>query len=210
MHLCSPNLPIGGFSWSQGLEGAVDLQWVENQEQLSQWCDEMLRHCLGKTELPVMIKVYHLANQERQNLNHWNQFLLASRETQELKDESTTMGAALIKLGKQLYPQFSLPQNDWSYEIVLTRIAKYLDLPLDSFLAAFLWSWLENQILAASRLFPLGQNQMQKLLVQFSERFPELIESAKSIPMRDIGPSTPGLFIASAHHQYQYSRLFRS
>ena len=97
--LTSPTLPIGGFTYSQGLEWAVEAQWVHNEETLESWVASMLQHSIASLELPVLLRLQRAFSEEDQmTVKRWCQYLIASRETSELRKEELQRGAALVRL----------------------------------------------------------------------------------------------------------------
>ena len=81
---------------------------------------------------------------------------------------------------------------------------------IDAALTAYVWSWLENQVLAAIKLVPLGQVAGQRLLLALGARIPRVVAIAMTLDDADLSTFAPGLCLASARHETQYSRLFRS
>ncbi|NRA66014.1 MAG: urease accessory protein UreF [Pseudobacteriovorax sp.] len=209
--MTSPNLPIGGFSWSQGLEGAVSLGLVADQESLCQWLETVLSKSLVYNELATMSHAYQASSrQDAETLAHLDHLLMATKETKELRDESLQMGKALQKMLRETHPEIWLSLETYSYEVLFAEFVQQQSVPIDVALAAFVWSWLENQVMAATRLISIGQVATQKILVQFQQTIPSLVTQSQTIGEDDIGFSLPSLFFSSACHESQYSRLFRS
>lgn len=217
LHLASPALPIGGYSYSQGLEAAVDARVIHNAATCHHWIEEGLCHVLGLNELPMLAILYH----------HWetgaflelqrvNARFLASRETSELRRETEQMGWSLSRLAAEL---------QWGEEnsrTVLTNL-KPIGLPTafafaaislaidkESTLAAYAFNWVENQVAAAVRTVPLGQMAGQRILFSMHAFIPEAVHRAIDIAPDEICTFAPHLGILAARHETQYSRLFRS
>lgn len=210
MHLlrvCSPNLPIGGFSWSQGLEGAVGLQWIKNCKDLEAWLKDILSQSLAYNEIPIMGKAYSSNHEEAKALDH---LLLSIKETKELKWESVQMGKSLHRLIKKLHPEMDQSSEDHLFEVNLSLLFHYLQIPLEIALHSYIWSLVENQVMAATRLISLGQYEAQGLLVELQQAVKQAVSFGLSLNDEDIGRSLPGLFMASSFHEEQYCRLFRS
>ena len=212
--LISPSLPIGAFTYSQGLEWAIEAGWIKNEQALEQWLESVLAHSVSTLELPVMIRLCRaFEGQDIEAVHYWTQFLIASRETSELRKEERQRGQALATL----LPNLNVAIDDSVIEAVRsTQIAGFalaaqqFDISIQSACAGYLWSWLENAVMAGVKLVPLGQTSGQKLLMRLSERVPTAVERALAIVDDEVGSSTPALAIASSRHETQYTRLFRS
>ncbi|MFY0658346.1 MAG: urease accessory protein UreF [Neptunomonas phycophila] len=212
--LISPSLPIGAFTYSQGLEWAIEAGWVKNEQALEQWLESVLAHSVSTLELPVMIRLCRaFEGQDVEAVHYWTQFLIASRETSELRKEERQRGQALATL----LPNLNVAIDDSVIEALRsTQIAGFalaaqqFDISVQSACAGYLWSWLENAVMAGVKLVPLGQTSGQKLLMRLSERVPTAVERALAIVDDEVGSSTPALAIASSRHETQYTRLFRS
>ncbi len=214
MQLSSPALPVGGYSFSQGMEYAIDAGWVATPDQVIDWLQAQLMYALGRVDVPVIFRLYQaLASSDIDDILYWNDFLLASRETQELRLTDTAMGAALKKMlvsqGIAL-PCMSAMENDISFITLFSMAAHGWHVPAPQCALGFCWSWLENQVAAATKLVPLGQTQAQALILQMQPEIPHVIEQARQLPDDELGGGLPGLAIASCLHETQYSRLFRS
>ncbi len=213
LQLASPSLPIGGFAWSQGLEGAIEQGWLKNEAEFAQWVEGVLAHSFAYQELPLLIRQHAAAvKQDLQPLQHWNAVSLALRETSELRSEDVQMGGALLKLMRDLH--FPLAQQwptaEISYVTAFAIACGQHQIGLQQACTGFAWSWLENQIAAALKLFPLGQTAGQRVFQQIAPLIPAVIDQARQIEDDAIGISLPGLVLASMQHEEQYSRLFRS
>ena len=216
MQLSSASLPVGGYAFSQGLEFAVDAGWISNAEQTFDWCELLFENSIALVDLPLLMRLTDsIKNKDSQKFIYWNATVLACRETSELSLTETAMGAALIRLLKQLELDLSFWKNILDEEPItfiaaFALVANYWKINDDSILVGYCWSWLENQIAAATKLVPLGQTDAQKLLISLSDDAHEVIALARMVDDGDIGASLPGLAMASAWHETQYSRLFRS
>ncbi|KDE40204.1 Urease accessory protein UreF [Nitrincola lacisaponensis] len=212
--LISPSLPVGAFTYSQGLEWAIEAGWVNTAAELQEWLRDVLQHSVATLELPVLARLYHAcASADAEQLDYWSTYLYASRETAELRAEERQRGKALAVLLPAL--QVDIPA---SYAAALQRTqlagmalaAHRWQIPLDALCSGYLWSWLENSVMAGVKLVPLGQTQGQQLLLSLSEILPALQQQALQTPNADVAGCTPALAIASAQHETQYTRLFRS
>jgi len=217
LQLASPALPIGGYSYSQGIEWAVECGDVHDAQTTASWIGDVLELVVAPGEAALAAQLIAAARESRwddyRELNAW---FRASRETSELRAETEQMGASLRKLLFDLGLLTDAVQADIVPSLPLTLPAAFalaicaLDIEPQSALVAYVWSWLENQVLAAMKLVPLGQSSGQRLLLDLGARIPELVADAMGRERADITSFAPGLALASTLHETQYSRLFRS
>jgi urease accessory protein len=214
LHLASPALPVGGFAYSQGLEQAIEDRWVTDKEQAYAWIRDGLLLNLARQELPWWLHCYEAASQHQWDvLIDGNQQLSAMRETSELRLESVQMGYSMARL----FAQWPLAQVlvdlkgvTWSYPAAYASLAACTGVEKETALTAYLWSWVENQVLAAMKIVPLGQVEGQELLHRLKEDIPAACLVAQSIRITEAGSAAFGLALTSTRHETQYSRLFRS
>ena len=213
LHLTSPSLPIGGFSWSQGTETAIDQGWLGGEVDFGNWIEGIVQTAFVFQEWPLLRKL-HTAwqQQDLQQVRYWNQTTLALRETRELLHEDTQMGAALLRLMRDLNYQNAeqWAEKETSYLTAFAMAAVEKTIPLDAACIGLAWSWLENQIAAALKTFPMGQTAGQRVFHSIVGHLPEWLEQSRQVEDEDIGFSLPGVVLASMQHERQYSRLFRS
>lgn len=214
MQLVSPGLPIGMYSYSQGLESAVADGWVTNDEETKEWLSGMLHNGLSCIDLPILNRLYSAwENDKPDQVAYWSQQLMAYRETAELRLEDRQSGQALARLLVSL--DFAEMQR-WSRHSAATLaaifsfVAVQWNIPKQQILLGYCWSWLENQVLCAVKLVPLGQVAGQRLLVDLAAEIPALVAFALTCEEDDIGGSAFSLALASSRHEMLYSRLFRS
>ena len=217
LRLASPTLPVGAYAYSQGLEWAVEAGWLTpaagqgKTDAVKQWLAGLLQYGLGQLELPALAHLLAAWDAgDCELLNQYNDLIIASRETFELQMEDEQMGAALARLLKDL----GIAQADYPvtpcYVIQFALACQQWRIATGPALAGFAWSWLENQVAAATKLVPLGQTQAQQLLMAIMPQIHPACTTARQLDDADLGQSLPGLALASAHHERQYSRLFRS
>lgn len=214
LHLVSPSLPVGAFAYSQGIEWAVEAGWVRTGSDLEDWLADQLHHAVAVLDLPLLVRM-HLAAEGRDAaaMGRWVDWLLAARETAELRAEESTRGRALV----DLLVAWHLPNAaDWRPLLGRSQAAGF------AFAAAswgigrretalgYAWGWLENLVLAAVKLVPLGQTEGQRALSRLIGQVPALANQALNLDEGDIGAASPALAIASSAHESQYTRLFRS
>ncbi len=215
LHLSSPSLPIGGFAWSQGLESAIDRDWVKDAPSLESWLTGVVTEGLASLDAPLFCRLYGAFHEgDFAAADHWNSFLRANRETAELVQEEEALGDALRKLLVSL--GYAAPEvwTAWhhkpGYIAMFACAAQRMNISCEAALAGLLWSWLENQVMVACKTIPLGQTQAQKVLVALMPALERVIESAPRLADAELGNTLPGVVMASAWHETQYSRLFRS
>ena len=213
LQLTSPSLPIGGFSWSQGLETAIDKSWLKNESDLSQWLQGVAEHSFVWQEWPLLSRLYQgFEAGDAQGGVYWNEYSLALRETAELRQEDVQMGAALLRLMRdlQLEAACQWQQTETSYVAAFAMAATARNVPLDAACSGLLWAWLENQIAAALKAFPMGQTAGQRVFQHLVNLIPDWYQQSLQVGDEQIGLSVPGVVMASMQHENQYSRLFRS
>lgn len=217
LRLASPQLPIGGYSYSQALEMAVETAVVTDPTSAARWIGDQVLLNLARFEAPLLLAHCEAAAEE-----HWAQLLQlseehrASRETRELHLESRQMGYSLQQLLN------GLPELDRSARRFLEQTTEpHLALgwalaarawqisPQDA-LAAWLWSWLENQLAVLMKTLPLGQQAAQRLTSELLPLLQRAQHHATGLDIRHVGSTAFGLSLASMAHERQYSRLFRS
>ena len=214
LQLVSAGLPIGMYSYSQGLERAVHDGWVSNAEQAAEWLHGIMSNTLTKTDIPILLRLYDAwSNQDNEQLMNWSNTLTVFRETSELRAEDRQTGQALARLLNDLgitEAQPWLRQPNASLATLFSLAAVHWQIPKQQAAMGYLWSWLDNQVLCAVKLIPLGQVAGQRLLTELSQHIPTQINHAFQLNDDDIGGSSFALALASSRHEMQYSRLFRS
>lgn len=212
--LISPMLPIGAYAYSTGLEYAIDAQWVRNETDAYNWIRGVLCHTVANTDIPIMLRC-HAAWQanDQQQVNKWNNHLLAMRESRELQMEDQQLGRALAKI----LMESSVPHaGEWyanqriSFAATFALACAHWQIPVVTSAQGLAFAWCENQVAAAIKLVPLGQSAGQRILSKLLNDISAAVTTGLSVDDDDIGLSAPGLAIGSARHEMQYSRLFRS
>jgi urease accessory protein len=214
LQLASPALPIGGYAYSQGLEYAIEQGWVSNLDSACDWVRGLAVNAVGRLDTPLLLRQYQaLEAGEPGRFREWNDWLLASRETAELYLEDSQQGGALLRLLKSL----KIPAaRAWptgeplALASALAMAGQHWQTGARALALGALWSWLENQAGAATKLIPLGQTDAQRLLDRLLPELPEIVDRATRLEDADLGAGLPGLAFASARHEHQYTRLFRS
>lgn len=182
LHLSSPGLPIGAFAYSQGLEAAVDLGWINDETTLHGWLVPLIRQGQANLDLPVMQRCYQACAEQRwDDLADWNQVLMTSRETRELLSEEIRIGQTLWRLMTSLDIPIPEKAAEWGYLPLYAVAAHHFEIDIRSAAAGWLWSWLENQITAACKTVPLGQTSAQKVLIWLKPEIEQAVESGLSV-----------------------------
>jgi len=202
LQLASPTLPVGAYSYSGGLEAAAEAGIVKDAASAEQWIGDVLEFAVGRMEAPVLLRMM-------KDIGHWNEFFLASRETSELRAETAQMGFSLNRLLPELGLE-RLELQEVSFPAAFAHAATGWKIDARSALTAYLWAWVENQVMAAVKAIPLGQTDGQRMLLSLGARLEETVGQAQAISDEDLGNFTPGLAVLSTRHETQYSRLFRS
>ena len=218
--LASPALPVGGFSYSEGLEAAIDAGWVCDEASAARWLIDQLHLGQARSELVVMaeaIEAWRADDLARvRELNRW---VLSTRESSELRLQSEQMGRSLLAWAQTLgeagagvhgaLGQARLEPPTWP--VAAACAAALGEAPLRQALVGLAFAWAENMVQAAIKAVPLGQAMGQRVLAQLVNALPAAVDEALARARDgDRQAFTPGLAILSARHETQYSRLFRS
>jgi urease accessory protein len=211
MQLGSPALPVGAYAFSQGLEYAADVNWLKSVDDVQAWLTQQILNGLACVDLPLLQRLWHAsANDDASAFGYWNAYVLACRETAEFRLSEIATGEALARLLPQL--GISMPANlrPPTFLALFARAAQNWELSSEQAALCYAWSWLENHVMAATKILPLGQTQSQVLLMKLQDVIPEALSHAGTLEDEQLGSSLPALAIASIRHETQYTRLFRS
>jgi len=221
LQLASPALPVGAYTYSQGLEWAIETGVVSDEASAARWISDVLEHSLGAYELPLL---FALAKEWQEHdapaVSLLNADYLATREGAELFAETAQMGHSLQRLLGE-FPEVddrcratltaaSRDAGALAFPTVWSALATAWGLSAQDSAAAYAWSWAENQVMAALKAVPLGQSAGQRLLHALGARLPAIVGRAATLKPDDWSNFMPGLALATARHETQYSRLFRS
>jgi urease accessory protein len=214
--LASPALPIGGFSYSEGLEAAIDHGWVHDEHSSADWLIEQLHLTQSRGDMAVlgqMIAAWQ--GQDHARLEALSQWVHATRESAELRLQSEQMGRSMLEW---LRNQEALDANTiamcnrWvpTYPLMFALALSRTGAPLEQCLQAYAFGWAENMVQAAIKSVPLGQNSGQRILTKIAQHIASAVIHALQVTDDTRQAFSPMLAILSAKHETQYSRLFRS
>lgn len=220
LQLSSPSLPIGGFSYSQGLEAAVELGLIDNEETACKWIHSQLQTAIAHCEAPIWLLLFRAWHgKQHDSLHYWGNWFFASRESQEARLETRQMAASLLKLVQDAQwgsrnERALLQTPDLQVLPAIHAFCMYAgNIPEQSGLTAYLFTWLENQVMAAIKSIPLGQTAGQRILNQMVCLLNQIVTQAMDNALADpplIHTLAPQYGIVSGRHETQFSRLFRS
>lgn len=214
LRLASPMLPVGAYSYSQGMEWAVEQGSVRDEPTAAAWILDALHFNVGSLEAPLWRRMFDAwAAGNRPAAARWNARFLACRETAELRSESVQMGEALklvLKSTAEVDPAPLDALEEISFPAAFSFAAHGLGVTLQDGLTGYLWAWGENQVAAAMKLVPLGQSSGQRILARLISELSGVTARALRASEEELSNFAPGLAIASSCHETQYTRLFRS
>jgi len=218
LQLASPALPVGAYTYSQGLEWAVESGVIRDEAGAGRWIADLMQHGIGCYEAPMVVALMTAWSAgDVSEIECLNAEFLASRESAELRAETVQMGFSMRRLLHDLRDDGldgvaalveTLPEV--AFPTVWSGIAAAWQIEPEAALTAYLWSWAENQVMAALKAVPLGQASGQRLLAELGSQIPAAAANARTLPKARWSNFTPAFAIACARHETQYSRLFRS
>jgi urease accessory protein len=216
MWLASPALPVGGFSYSEGLESAVDAGIVHDGPSAAAWLADQLHLGLARADLPLLAATHAAwTDHDAARVAELNTWMLVTRETAELRAQCEQMGRSMLEWLRQRGddPRVATlaamqPAPAWPIAFALATVQT--GAAARDALLAFGFSWAENQVQAALKAVPLGQSAGQRVLARLAQDLPAAVDAALALGDDARQAFTPMLAIRSAQHETQYSRLFRS
>ena len=224
MWLASPALPVGGFSYSEGLESAIlraqaapeNIANDRTNEWLVSWLCDQLQLTLARGDLAVIAQAIPAwRSSQLSRITQLNDWLLQTRETSELRAQAAQMGRSLCNWlrnhdgvdAAQLSHCEQLPPT---YPVTFALAAAQTQASARDCLLTYAFGWAENMVQAAIKSVPLGQTAGQRILARLSLHIPAAVQTATDLPDDARQAFSPMLAILSAQHEIQYSRLFRS
>ena len=216
--LASPALPIGGFSYSEGLEAGIESSHIA-PDSIANWLQDQLHISLARGDLAVLCKaIAAIRRNDTQRVQELNAWVLATRETSELRLQTEQMGRSLIEWLKVQSPDLNAaiwlgeqtPTYAVAFALAATRSRTGTQASSRDIALAFTFGWAENMVQAAIKAVPLGQTAGQRILQQLASEIPDAVDIALALPDNERQAFSPMLAILSSQHEVQYSRLFRS
>jgi urease accessory protein len=210
LQLASPALPVGAFCYSQGLERAVHDGYVHDGDSTRAWIFALLKGPVAHFDAPVWWRLHHAwRSGDATAFGCWNERYVASRESAELRAETLQMGASFVLLAVDLGLR-APAAGELSFPAAFAAVSAELDVRPQDGLTAFVWTTIENQVAAAIKAVPLGQVAGQRILLAAHDEIAAVVAIAATLEDDELASAAPGLALASALHETQYSRLFRS
>jgi len=215
LQLASPALPVGAYSYSEGLETLVTLGQLPDAASLQHWIEQELAVGAMRLEAAAMARVYEAAiAPDLPALRYWNQWLSALREAEELRLQSWQMGRSLyrllLELNPDLGPLLEACGESSNFAVVYAIAAAHWQIDPRSTLLSYLHSWASNLVNAGVKLIPLGQTAGQRLLLDLGPAIAQATDEAIALPPEEFGACSWGAAIACMAHETLYTRLFRS
>jgi urease accessory protein len=214
--LASPALPVGGFSYSEGLEAAVERAGVATESIAADWLNDQLQLSLARSDLPVIAQaVAAWRADDIPRIRQLNDWVLQTRETSELRAQTEQMGRSLVEWlrnhdGVSAANVVACAELPPTYPVAFALAASQTDAGVRDCLLAYAFGWAENMVQAALKSVPLGQSAGQRILARLSREIPLAVEAAMALADHERQAFSPMLAILSSQHEIQYSRLFRS
>ena len=217
LQLASPSLPVGAYSYSQGLEAAIEKGLVKNEASARGWIVDTLRHVVACFEAPILWRLLQaFAARDAPAVTAWTERFIAARDTAEFRAETIQMGYSLARLAAELKISDDAllgllqQQSEVPLPTALAYAAVALNVPHDAALLGMLFSWAENQVLVCVKSVPLGQVSGQRLLLSLAQELEAAAQHARQLADDELSNWSPGLSLLSMQHEVQYSRLYRS
>ena len=211
--LASPALPVGGFSYSEGLEAAVELAGVGTEEAAGQWLSDQLHLSLARGDLAVVAQAIGAWRAgDRARIAELNAWVLQTRESAEFLLQTVQMGHSFVEWLKLHHADAAgiFSETAASYPVAFAFATERAGASVRDGCLAFAFGWAENMVGAAVKAVPLGQSAGQRMLGRLAAEIPDAVERAMALSDDERQAFSPMLAVLSAQHEIQYSRLFRS
>lgn len=214
--LASPALPVGAFSYSEGLETAIDQGLASDEAGVSAWLLDQLRLAQARSELAVAAAAWHAWEaHDPARLQALDRWVLATRESAEFRLQTEQAGRSLAdwlrqRQGGDDARAATLATLAPTWPLAWALAAWRSGAPPRAALLAMAFGWSENLVQAAVKAVPLGQSAGQRLLGALAAAIPAAVDEALAHDDDTRQAFAPMLAIVSARHEAQYSRLFRS
>jgi len=216
LQICSSALPVGSFAYSNGLESVIESGRIDGVESLVGYLSTLLLEALGRLDLPRLLRMHRaLLAKDPIEVSRQSAWLYAARESAEFQAQERQTAQSLFKILVELRAvdsvvPFDPKQKPTTYAESFALAAVAFEVDEHACLLGYAFAWADSHTSAAAKLLSLGPIATQRVLSALVSRLSALVESVYDLPEEEIGASTPGLGIASARHETQYCRLFRS
>ena len=215
LQLASPGLPIGGYSYSEGLETLVQRGVVQDVATVEQWLQRELACGTIRVDVAALHRcLLALQAGDRPEAERLDRLLLAHRGCEAMRNQQRQMGRSLLLLLQALTADQGCPPGPWPRQagpvLAWALAAHHFAIPAAPLLEAFLFSWTANLISAAVRLVPLAATDGQRLQLRLQTPIAALAAAAPTLDPDDLWPESMGPAMAQLGHGSLYSRLFRS
>lgn len=214
LQFLSPTAPVGNYSYSQGLEWAVNEGWIHDAESFQVWVKEQVCTTLTVQELPILTRLYRsMLNKDVAAAEYWTQFSVAVRDTAELRQEERNRGESYLRMLESI----ESINGSWPRSLFLrTPLASIAWFSVNnaisesSLLVAYAHNWLESSVITGVKAIPLGQSAGQKIIFQLASQLVNAVDRSLTISDDCVGVSLPAMSMASCGHEVLYSRIYRS
>ncbi|WP_262690840.1 urease accessory protein UreF [Kordiimonas aestuarii] len=209
----SPSYPVGAYTYSHGLEYAVEAGWVTDRASTQGWVGDIVSHGGGFSDAVLLAAAYEAGGNE---LSEVAELALAFAPTAELALESKMQGNAFLEMTSKAWPQAGLERlisvwgGPYPYPVVVGVAARGAGIALLQVLEAYLHAFAANLVSAAVRLIPLGQTDGQLIMAALESVVAAAALEAVATPPDDLATTAFMADVASMKHETQYTRLFRS
>ncbi len=216
----SPAFPVGGFSYSHGLEAAAEAGVIVDRASLQGYVEAAIRHGAGRTDAMLFAATWRAVTTDDEDAFLWAaERAEAMRGTAELALECLSQGTAFAVTLRAAWPELVL--TPWldrldradcrpAYPVAVALAAAASDVPLRPALVAYVQAFSAGLVAAGVKLIPLGQTDGQRVVAALEAPIQEAADRAISTSLDDLGSAAPMIDLWSMQHETQYTRLFRS
>lgn len=216
-------VPVGAYSYSEGLETLVDVATINDRENLQKWLEDSLKFGAIRLECAIMVRAFRAVNiGNLAALGYWNAWATVTKETEELRLQSWQMGRSLVRLLQDIQLPLQTREsasvqelmeicgNNCNFAIAFGIAAVKLEIEEEAAVLGYLYSWAANLVNAGVKLIPLGQTAGQQLLLDLHSHLTFTSQEILRLEDDRLSSCSWGLALASMAHETQYTRLFRS
>jgi urease accessory protein len=213
----SPSYPLGAFSYSHGLEYAIEAGLVRDGDGLAEWVATVLEAGAGLSDGALLAAAWSAAMaRDEAALDEVTALATAWRGTAETALESAAQGAAFLATTRAAWPHPLLDtlslrhRGALALAVAVGAAGAVHEVPLSALLTAYLHGFAANLVSAGVRLIPLGQSEGQRVIAVLESVIARLARRIEATPIDEIGTAAPLVDWCSMQHETQYTRLFRS